>query len=116
MTHFMRIYLVATKCRNPQIRREALLFLKTFPFGGRWNAAFWNVRMMAMVAERAIEIEEEGLEHLRDETGAIVPSEWARIHEICVLPDLGNDSKGRLVQFRRRIEGNWVLTREWFVV
>lgn len=116
MTHFIRTYLVATKCRNPQIRREALLFLKTFPFGGRWNAAFWNARMMATVAERAIEIEEEGLEHLRDETGAIVPSEWARIHEICVLPDLGNDSKRRLVQFRRRIEGNWVLTQEWFVV
>lgn len=47
MTPFVRIYLAAAKCRNPQIRREALLFLKTFPFGGRWNAAFWNARMMA---------------------------------------------------------------------
>jgi hypothetical protein len=116
MAHFIRIYMVVTKCRNPHVRRRALQYLKTFPYDARWNLGFWNARMMASVAERAIEIEEEGLEDLRDETGEIVPSEWARIHEICVLSDTSSDSKRRLVQFRCRVEGNWVLRREWFVV
>jgi hypothetical protein len=39
---------------------------------------------MPKVAERAIEIEEEGLEDLRDGRGEGVPSEWARVKYLSV--------------------------------
>lgn len=114
--YFSQVYLIAIKCRDPQIRRRALSNLKNFPFDGRWNSGFWNARMMAKVAERVVEIEEEGLEGRRDGTGSRVPPERARIHDVKIPAELVNDSKGKMVQFRSRVDEQWVLREELFTI
>jgi hypothetical protein len=76
------LYMAATKCRNPTIRRKALALLK----GSDAGRALWHMNVTIKVAERVIELEEEGLKDLRDATGDAVPSEWARIHDSQPLP------------------------------
>ncbi|KAF4629181.1 hypothetical protein G7Y89_g8963 [Cudoniella acicularis] len=72
---FVRSYtllnLIALKCRNPTIRRRALRLWKQKSCPG--------THLFIAVAERVIELEEEGFEDLKDSIGSIVPSEWARI-------------------------------------
>lgn len=116
MQYFSQVYLIAIKCRNPQIRRRALVYLKNFSFYGSWNSGFWDARMMARVAERVVEIEEEGLEGRRDGTGSMVPSEWARIYDIRIPAQAANDSNEKIVQFRSRVDGQWALREELFKV
>ncbi|KAH7407340.1 hypothetical protein BKA64DRAFT_705748 [Cadophora sp. MPI-SDFR-AT-0126] len=76
-------FVAATKCRNPAIRRRALTLLQRSPL----NQGFWDAKKVVRVVERIIELEEEGLEDLRDPTGMIVPSEWARIQAVSVNLD-----------------------------
>jgi hypothetical protein len=114
--YFSQLYLIAIKCRDPRIRRRALSDLKNFPFDGRWNSEFWNARMMAKVAERVVEIEEEGLEERRDGTSLRVPPEGARIHDIKIPAESVNDSSGKMVQFRLRVDGQWILREELFKI
>ncbi|KAE9364994.1 hypothetical protein N431DRAFT_95028 [Stipitochalara longipes BDJ] len=116
MAYFSQVYLIAIKCRHQQIRRRALADMKNFPIFGSWNSGFWDPRMMATVIERVVEIEEEGLEGKRHEMGSRVPSEWARIHDIRIPAQSVNNSNGHMVQFRSRVDGQWVLREEVFKV
>ncbi|KAJ9616377.1 hypothetical protein H2200_000095 [Cladophialophora chaetospira] len=56
------LYLVASRCRDPKLRREAVKVLRKGPR----QEGVWSSRIMASVAERIIEIEEEGLREVRE--------------------------------------------------
>ena len=51
------LYMIATKCREPLIRREALTLLKQV----KTRHGLWDALVMGKVARRLIEIEEDGL-------------------------------------------------------
>ena len=110
LQNFTTLYLTAIKCRNPNLRRRALSLLKTSPK----REGFWDSSLVIKMVERVIEVEEEGLEDLTDLTGSGVPSEWSRIHDISVIPELGQKTPGRLFQFRRLINGQWQHIQERF--
>jgi hypothetical protein len=95
------LYLTATKCRNPTIRRKALALLK----GSFTGQRLWNIDSAIIVAERVVELEEEGLEDLIDAKGDVVPSEWARIHEIKTEPATIDGHRSELVTFKRKMGG-----------
>jgi hypothetical protein len=95
------LYLTATKCRNPTIRRKALALLKASFTGHR----LWNINSTISMAERVVELEEEGLEDLIDTKGDVVPSEWARIHEIETAPATIDGHRSELVTFKRKMGG-----------
>jgi hypothetical protein len=95
------LYLTATKCRNPTIRRKALALLKALLTGHR----LWNINSAIKMAERVVELEEEGLEDLIDTKGDVVPSEWARIHEIETVPATTDGHRSELVTFKRKKGG-----------
>jgi hypothetical protein len=96
------LYLTATKCRNPTIRRKALALLKSSFTGDR----HWNMDIAINLAERVVDLEEEGLEDLTDAKGDVVPSEWARIYEIDTAPATIDGQRLELVTFKRKIDGN----------
>lgn len=54
------LYFVATKCRHPTIRRKAIALLKSTPR----QEGVLNSMLTGRVAERLVEIEEEGLGHI----------------------------------------------------
>ncbi|OAA54647.1 Zn(2)-C6 fungal-type DNA-binding domain protein [Cordyceps fumosorosea ARSEF 2679] len=96
------LYLTATKCRCPVTRRRAVRALRAGPdFEGAWEAA-----VNARIAERVIQMEEEGLafdlESLRDGELVDVP-ESVRVHavDICAEPAQGRAT----VYFSRRPNG-----------
>lgn len=104
---FMHMYMVAIKCRNPTVRRKALSLLETSA-----QPSIWNNRLTIKVVERIIQIEEEGLEDTVDALGDIVPSEWARIHDINPVPEDSPHPEGPLFQMRQRTHGKWCLRDE----
>lgn len=55
------LYEVASRCRDPIIRREAIRLLKRT----QRQEGVWNASLTAMVAERVVAIEEEGLGDVR---------------------------------------------------
>jgi hypothetical protein len=102
MQNITPLYMTATKCRNPSIRRKALALLKaSFTVD-----SLFNMDIAIQMAERAVELEEEGLEELLDAKGDVVPSEWARIYDIAVAPATINGHQLELVTFKRRTGGN----------
>jgi hypothetical protein len=58
------------------------------------------------MAERVVELEEEGLEELKDAKGDVVPSEWARIYDITAVPTTVEGHTIELVTYKRRKGGN----------
>jgi hypothetical protein len=102
MQNIPPLYLTATKCRNPIIRRKALALLKGLFSGDR----LWNLDIMIRLAERALQLEEEGLEDVTDSNGDVVPSEWARIHEVKSVPATINGHRMEFVTFKRRTNVN----------
>jgi hypothetical protein len=72
LQHFPAIFMTAIRCRNPSIRRKALMLLKNTIVNGEER---WEMQRSIKVAERIIELEEEGLEDLTDAKGDVVPSE-----------------------------------------
>lgn len=76
------VYLAATRCRDPSVRREAVQILRLPRREGAWDSA-----ATALVAERIIALEEADLPPVK--TPADVP-EYARIHIGKVLIDLPN--------------------------
>ena len=101
MQNIAPLYITAIKCRNPVIRRNALNLMKRMPR----REGFWDSRLVIKMAERAIDIEEEGLEELKDSTGSVVPSEWSRVHEISLAPESVGNSRRALVSFTQRPNG-----------
>jgi hypothetical protein len=94
------LFIITIKCRNSTIRRRALALTKR-TYGGN---IFWDYdynHYMPKVAERVIEIEEEGLEDLRDGTGEVVPSEWARVKYLSVASHKTRDSNKVVTSFTR---------------
>ncbi|KAG9233841.1 hypothetical protein BJ875DRAFT_441854 [Amylocarpus encephaloides] len=108
--HFQAVYMIILRCRNPIIRHDALEYLKSLRSEG-----FWQSSLMTRVAERAVDIEEEGPEKCRDSTGAPVPIESSRIHDINIIP-LENDHGARMVRFRLRINWKWISREERFML
>ncbi len=52
-----------------------------------------------------MELEQEGLEDLKDAKGDLVPSEWARIHNVTNTPEILDGKRRELVIFNRRLDG-----------
>ncbi|TQV93772.1 hypothetical protein V2A60_004067 [Cordyceps javanica] len=80
------LYLTATKCRCPVIRRRAIQALYTGPdFEGAWEGV-----VSARIGERVMQLEEEGisfdLDSLRDGELLDVP-ESARVHSVDICTD-----------------------------
>lgn len=95
------LFFVATKCRDWTLRRRAVTALKR---GGREGV--WEGPIVALVAERMIEIEEAGLE-----PGDTIP-ERHRIHD--VRKDVDYDGRQVLVEARRSIDQQeW---KQWEVI
>jgi hypothetical protein len=77
------LFITTVKCRNRTIGRRALALTKrTYCRNIFWDYDYKHY--MPKVAERVIEIEAEGLEDLRDGTGKVVQSEWARVKYLSV--------------------------------
>jgi hypothetical protein len=57
---------------------------------------------MISLAERVVELEEEGLEDVTDLKGDVVPSEWARIYETGIEPVTVDGHRVDLVTFKRK--------------
>jgi len=65
---------------------------------------------MIKAVERIIELEEEGLEDLKDAKGDVVPSEWARVSKVVTAPSMIEGHRCEKVTFHRslhRKEGQW---------
>lgn len=106
------LFTIATKCRNPRIRHRALKFMQQT----REELIFRDDDLSIKIAERAVQIEEEGFENLTDETGDIVPSDWARVYEIAIEARSGDRIPGdhrAAVSFKRKEKGGggWVWVR-----
>jgi len=71
----MPLYGVASRCRHPKIRRKAIAILRS----SSRHEGVWNAILTAKVAERVMQIEEEGLGVITSPRD--VPS-WARISDV----------------------------------
>jgi hypothetical protein len=74
------LYEVVARCRDPFIRRRALALLKS----ANMHEGVWNSSLTATVAERVIQIEEEGLGDVK--CCADIP-DWARISDVSPVFD-----------------------------
>lgn len=96
------LFFVAVKCRDWSLRRRAIAQLENCGKEGVWDGS-----IMAAVAKRVVEIEEEGMQY-----GGFVP-ERARIHDLrkSIMYE------ERVVMLEMRLAGNehwqnWVVRRE----
>ena len=58
------LYLLASKCRHPIIRRKAISLLRS----GAWREGCWDGHAIARLAEEIVRIEEEATEPVTDES------------------------------------------------
>ena len=79
------LYVVASKCRDPIVRRKALSLLYSSPR----QEGIWDSIMTARVAQRLISIEEDGLEKV---TCCEDVPDWARLSYV----EVNFDYQGRL--------------------
>jgi hypothetical protein len=86
------IYDVASRCRDPIIRRRAIHVLKTCAR----QEGMWNAALTARVAERVVQIEEMGLGCVR--SCEDVP-DWARISN--VQPVFEKEGRRARISYRR---------------
>ena len=106
------LFWTAIKCRKHSIRRRAVEVMRKVS----WQEGVWNAEMMAAVAERYIEMEEEGMEGTHERCG--VDGEEARVPEWLRLHDHGWEMnlKARRIEVRagRRengVDGEWTWMR-----
>ncbi|KFY18715.1 hypothetical protein V493_08396 [Pseudogymnoascus sp. VKM F-4281 (FW-2241)] len=89
-----QLFVVVTRCRDPDIRRTAIKLLE-----GWYIEGFWDPTLIAQVGLFIMEVEEEGLEYmdLGEEKKAVIP-ERAR----AVISRISEDSQKRsaLIQYR----------------
>lgn len=69
------LYMVASQCRDPGIRRKAIALLRSASI----QEGVWNSFLTAKVAEKVVEIEEAGLANVR---GCSDVPEWCRIFDV----------------------------------
>ncbi|KAJ9623400.1 hypothetical protein H2203_005659 [Taxawa tesnikishii (nom. ined.)] len=86
------LFALARKCRHPLIRRQAIKLLRAAPR----QEGFWDGMMAARVAERVVELEEEGLTDVKE--CADVP-DACRISEI--WPVFDYESRQATVRYAR---------------
>jgi hypothetical protein len=91
------LYEVASKCRDPTIRRRAINIMKDAPR----QEGIWNSSLVARVAERVVEIEEEGLGAVN--CCADVP-DWARLSD--VDPSFAMEHRKAILSYSRRKSAN----------
>jgi len=100
------IYLVAIKCRHPNIRRRAIAILRhTVRREGLWDSV-----KAAAIAERVMQIEERDLPTL---DGSVLPEEGARVHDCHIDSGPGLNPSGHHVTFFTMPEGVWGVWRTW---
>jgi hypothetical protein len=107
------LFWTAIKCRRRSIRHRAIEVLRKVT----WQEGVWNAEMMAAVAERFVEIEEEGMGGVEWRGGigeykSIVP-EWCRLHD----HGWEMNPKARRTEIRagRRdngVDGEWTWVKE----
>ncbi|PMD31328.1 hypothetical protein L207DRAFT_472732 [Hyaloscypha variabilis F] len=107
------LFWTAIKCRMYNLRRRAIEILRKVT----WQEGVWNAEMMAVVAERYVEMEEEGMEGSELRCGSdgkqVRVPEWLRLHD----HGWEMNPKARNVQIRagRRengVDGEWTWLRE----
>lgn len=86
------LYEVASRCRHPVVRRKAIALMKH----GSRQEGIWNSFLTAKVAERVVEIEEQGCGEVNEE--ADVP-DWARIS--AVSPDFDPVARKATLKYSR---------------
>lgn len=87
------LYFVASRCRHPAIRREAIHCLVT----ANRQEGLWESRTLARVAQKVMEIEEEGMGVLID--GTEIPN-WKRVNG--VHPVLDSDGRRAVIHYTSR--------------
>ncbi|KAN0119295.1 hypothetical protein V8E51_001503 [Hyaloscypha variabilis] len=102
------LYFTAIKCRDPTVRREAIRLLG---LARPRKEGLWDARNLASIAERVVEIEEEGLE----ERG--VPEEEKRVHDARWAVEMLDGVKAQTVVFFLRPldaegQGRWEFREE----
>ncbi|KAL3422631.1 hypothetical protein PVAG01_06787 [Phlyctema vagabunda] len=122
------LYFVATKCRHRQLRRRALALLhKASPR----REGMWNCGLLASVAVRAIELEEDGMDpaadfphedkRVHDTSGMTSKDEWSAIESTCPWRTEHGDfelelgPRSQMIGFVFRpggIDGKWEVKRE----
>jgi hypothetical protein len=88
------LYGVASRCRDPYIRRRAIYVLQSCAR----QEGMWNAALTARVAERLVKLEEEGLGEVK--SCADVP-DWARISH--VMPAFEKEGQRRATLSYRRL-------------
>ena len=98
------LYGIASRCRDPTIRREAVSLL----LASRNQQGLWDSSITAQVCGKLVEIEEEGLGQI---TRCEDVPEWARVSGVKV----SFDTEGRLgtIAYRRK-PGPWELETQDF--
>ena len=86
------LYEVVSRCRHPAIRRKAISLLRS----ASRQEGVWNALLTAKVAERVVEIEEEGL---LDVTDCSDVPDWARISD--VVPTFDHVGKRGILRYSR---------------
>lgn len=61
------LFLTAIKCRDSIIRRSAVSLLDSWPH----REGFWDSRLVSRIASQVIEVEEGGLEYVKDKAGVV---------------------------------------------
>ncbi|KAM0723163.1 hypothetical protein Q7P37_001363 [Cladosporium fusiforme] len=87
MEYVSPLYLVAMKCRHPLIRRRAIAVLRRCTR----REGLWDSLKAAAIAERIVQIEEEGMEVL---DGSVLPEERMRVHNCHIDSKPGVDPTG----------------------
>ncbi len=97
---------VAFKDRNGQLRRKAIALMRS----AHRQEGIWNSLLTARVAERAMEIEEDGLDGVMV-VAASIPK-WNRVHGIQVALEKGN-RRANFQYTRPKRDGGMETTNEW---
>jgi hypothetical protein len=97
---------VAFKDRNGQLRRKAIALMRS----AHRQEGIWNSLLTARVAERAMEIEEDGLDGVMV-VAASIPK-WNRVHGIQVALEKGN-RRAHFQYTRPKRDGGMETTNEW---
>ncbi|KAH8649161.1 hypothetical protein BX600DRAFT_110816 [Xylariales sp. PMI_506] len=117
------LYITATKCRHPTLRRQALGLMRRAPA----QEGLWNRDILMQVAQRAIQLEEGQLAYSRNEQGiydsstVTLPPDEMRMKFIKVglRTTDGYGRKGDQVEFYTMPKGwdnGWSMSAEFFAL
>lgn len=103
------LYLIATKCRHPQLRRRAIALLRATVR----REGLWDSQETAAIAERIMEHEEAELSTL---DGSELPAEDMRIHNTHIENTPVLNFSLHSLTFYSRPDGNWKVWEEQMVL